>query len=425
MAEKQFCIEGMTCSGCERTLENAVSRLEGVYKVQADRKSGRLRVCYGGPCTEEAIVRSVEKAGYHVAESSRRGSDGVYLLVILLGFYVIARQLSWTRFFQAVPTISGEQAGFAALFLIGLLTSVHCIAMCGGLNLAQSMSGEERHPLRRSFLYNLGRLTGYTLVGGVLGFVGEKASVTLQVRGFIGFAAGILMLFMGVCMLGGFSLPHGLRIPKPVERGLSALRKHGPFAIGLANAFMPCGPVQSMQLYAIASGSFFAGAASMFSFCLGTIPLVLLFGTAAGVLRMNWRKRMLQLGAALLVLMGLFTVQNNLALAGVMLPGAEKGQPVVAAVVDGGTQYVTTALRANGFDDIQVVAGIPVEWTITADKESLNGCNNEIVLSAFGQQVKLSEGANTITFTPEEPGEYLYSCWMGMLRSTITVVEEG
>lgn len=177
MAEKQFCIEGMTCSGCERTLENAVSRLEGVYKVQADRKSGRLRVCYGGPCTEEAIVRSVEKAGYHVAESSRRGSDGVYLLVILLGFYVIAHQLGWTRFFQAVPTISGEQAGFAALFLIGLLTSVHCIAMCGGLNLAQSMSGEERHPLRRSILYNLGRLTGYTLVGGVLGFVGEKASV--------------------------------------------------------------------------------------------------------------------------------------------------------------------------------------------------------------------------------------------------------
>lgn len=86
----------------------------------------------------------------------------------------------------------------------------------------------------------------------------------------------------------------------------------------------------------------------------------------------------------------------NLALAGVMLPGAEKGQPVVAAVVDGGTQYVTTALRANGFDDIQVVAGIPVEWTITADKESLNGCNNEIVLSTFGQQVKLSEGANTV-----------------------------
>ena len=423
MTERQFYIEGMTCPGCERTLENAVSRLEGVYEARAGRKRGRLMVRYGEPCTEEAIARAVEKAGYHVADSPRCGSDGVYLLIILLGLYVITRQLGWTRFFQSFPTVSGEQVGFAALFLIGLLTSVHCVAMCGGLNLAQSMSGGERHPLRRSVLYNLGRLTGYTLTGGALGLIGEKASVTLQARGVVGLAAGILMLLMGVCMLGGFSLPLGLHLPKPVERGLSALRKHGPFAIGLANAFMPCGPLQSMQLYAIAGGSFFAGAASMFFFCLGTIPLVLLFGTAAGVLRMSWRKRMLQLGAALLVLMGLFTVQNNLALAGVLLPGAERGEQAVIAVVDGGTQYVTTMLRANGFDDIEVVAGVPVEWTIIADETSLNGCNNEIVLPAFGQQVKLNQGVNTIIFTPEKTGSFLYSCWMGMLRNTITVVE--
>ena len=84
-----------------------------------------------------------------------------------------------------------------------------------------------------------------------------------------------------------------------------------------------------------------------------------------------------------------------------------------------------SCVNLNGFDDIQVVSGIPVEWTIIADENSLNGCNNEIVLSAFGRQVKLNEGNNTVSFTPEEPGEYLYSCWMGMLRSTITVVEEG
>lgn len=91
MTERQFYIEGMTCPGCERTLENAVSRLEGVYEARAGRKRGRLRVRYGEPCTEEAIARAVEKAGYHVADSPRRGSDGVYLLIILLGLYVIAR----------------------------------------------------------------------------------------------------------------------------------------------------------------------------------------------------------------------------------------------------------------------------------------------------------------------------------------------
>lgn len=427
MTEQKFHIEGMTCSGCERTLERAVSRLEGSAAVHADRRSGRLDVRYDAPCTEERIIRAVERAGYHVTESPRRGSDGVYLLVILLGLYVIARQLGWTELFQAFPTVSGERLGYAALFLIGLLTSVHCIAMCGGLNLAQSLSGERRNPIAGSALYNLGRLTSYTLIGGVLGFIGEKAAITLQVRGAIGLAAGILMLMMGVCMLGGFSLPRFLRfrLPGPIERGLSVFRKHGTFAIGLANGFMPCGPLQSMQLYAIACGNFLSGAASMFFFCLGTIPLVLLFGTAAGVLKMSWRRRMMQMGSALLVLIGLFTAQNNLALAGVALPGTGSGENApVAAAVDGGAQYVTTTLRANGFDDIQVVAGIPVVWTIVADEESLNGCNNEVVIPAFGQQVQLASGTNTIEFTPEYAGSYPYSCWMGMLRSTIIVVDE-
>lgn len=304
------------------------------------------------------------------------------------------------------------------------MTSVHCIAMCGGLNLAQSMSSGSRSPLFGSVLYNLSRLTSYTLIGGTLGLIGEKAAITLRIRGAIGFAAGLLMLGMGICMLGGFSLP-GFRLPKPILRGLSSLRKHGAFAIGLANGLMPCGPLQSMQLYAIASGSFLTGAASMSFFCLGTIPLVLLFGTAAGAVKMSWRKRMLQLGSALLVLMGLFTVQNNLALAGFSLPGAGSsgGDLPVTATVEGDTQYVSTRLRANGFDDIQVVAGIPVEWTIQADAENLIGCNNEIVLPAFGQQLKLEAGTTTITFTPESAGSYPYSCWMGMLRNTIIVVE--
>ena len=105
-----------------------------------------------------------------------------------------------------------------------------------------------------------------------------------------------------------------------------------------------------------------------------------------------------------------------------MFPKVQEGIPV-ASTVSGDVQYVTTTLRPDGFDDIQVAVGIPVVWTILADSASLNGCNNELVLPAFAQQVKLGEGATTITFTPEQPGSYPYSCWMGMLRSTINVID--
>ena len=125
------------------------------------------------------------------------------------------------------------------------------------------------------------------------------------------------------------------------------------------------------------------------------------------------------------MLIGLFTVQNNLALAGILLPNAGSSGAASAAVVEDGTQYVTTTLHSNGFEDIQVTAGMPVVWTIVADAESLNGCNNEIVIPAFEQQVKLQVGETMIRFTPESAGSYPYSCWMGMLRSTITVVDAG
>ena len=427
MEKHRFNIGGMTCSGCERTLERAVSHLDGVCSVQADHQKGQLEVEFSSPCTQDQITGAVQKAGYEVTDKPKRKSDALYILIILLGLYVIARELGWTEVFQSFSTVGSQQIGYFALFLTGLLTSVHCIAMCGGLNLAQSMGGENTHPIRSSLLYNLGRLTSYTLIGGVLGFIGETAAITLRVRGLIGLGAGIVMLLMGIRMLTGFSLPRKFRISLPnwLTKKLAAFQKYGPFAIGLVNGFIPCGPLQSMQLYAIASGSLISGAASMFFFCLETIPLVLLFGAAAGILKMNWRMRMLQLGSAMLILIGLSTTQNNLALTGVALPWARSGgeNTVITSTIDGGVQRVSTTLHANGYDDIQVTAGIPVIWTITVDKASLNGCNNEVVLPQFDQQIKLEVGTTTIAFMPEEPGVYPYTCWMGMLQNTITVVE--
>lgn len=425
MEKRRFYIGGMTCSGCERRIERAVSMLEGVRSAEANHPKGQLNVEFSDPCTPAQITGAVQKAGYVVLDTPQHKGDALYLLVILLGLYVIARQLGWTEVFRAFPTIDGQKMGYITLFFAGLLTSVHCIAMCGGLNLAQSMGTENVHPIRGSLVYNLGRLTSYTLIGGILGFIGEKAAITLRVRGMIGLGAGIVMLLMGISMLTGISLPRQvrLRFPRGLIKRLNEFRKYGPFAIGLVNGFMPCGPLQSMQLYAIASGSFMTGAASLFSFCLGTIPLVLLFGATAGILKQNWRQRVLQLGSAMLVLIGLSTVQNNLALTGIMLPwsgtGRENGG--FTATVDGNVQYVTTELHTNGYDDIQVTAGIPVVWTIIADEASLNGCNNELIIPEFNQQVKLEAGSTTIAFTPQEPGVYPYTCWMGMLKNTITV----
>jgi len=297
-------VEGMMCEACERRVETAVRNVEGVKDARADCSKNCLAVEYASPAALDAIRKAVCAAGYDAAEDGekddspskeksvrksarRQNQDTLYILVIILGLYVIATQCGLTQVFQRFPTVSEEKVGYAVLFVIGLFTSVHCIAMCGGINLTQSVTGRESAPVRRNLLYNAGRLVGYTMVGGVLGLIGEAASVTLRVRGLIGVLAGVFMVLTGVNMLGnfGFLKKVTLKMPKGVANAAVSFGKQGSFAIGIVNAFMPCGPLQSMQLYAIAAGGFAAGAFSMFFFCLGTIPLMLIVGLAAGFLK--------------------------------------------------------------------------------------------------------------------------------------------
>lgn len=137
---------------------------------------------------------------------------------------------------------------------------------------------------------------------------------------------------------------------------------------------------------------------------------------------------MLRVSAVLVLVFGLFMLQNNFTLLGISLPGlsvsgTSDGSAVTAMVDgDGSVQVLSTTLHVNGFDDIVVEAGIPVVWTITADASSLNGCNNAIVIPEYSQQITLQEEENVIEFTPTRTGTFTYTCWMGMLKNTITVV---
>ena len=65
-----------------------------------------------------------------------------------------------------------------------------------------------------------------------------------------------------------------------------------------------------------------------------------------------------------------------------------------------------------------------MKWVIQAQKSDINGCNNEIVIPEFNTRKKLQAGDNIIEFTPADTGTFAYSCWMGMIRSKITVVDD-
>lgn len=93
------------------------------------------------------------------------------------------------------------------------------------------------------------------------------------------------------------------------------------------------------------------------------------------------------------------------------------------AVIEDGVQIINMTANNNGYSPnvFYVQKGIPVKWVING--ESLNYCNNSVVANSLNIQQKLKSGENVIEFTPNDK-DINFSCWMGMIRGVIKVVDD-
>ena len=232
---------------------------------------------------------------------------------------------------------------------------------------------------------------------------------------------------MGLNMLNVFPWLRRLNLRMP-RFFTGKIHGRTPLFVGLLNGLMPCGPLQAMQLYALSAGSFAKGALSMFLFSAGTLPLMFGLSALSSILSKKFTRGMTAVGAAMVVIFGIAMFGNGISLAGVSASApmfAQNGPSGAVARVEGNVQTVRTELASGRYAPITVQAGIPVRWTIHAEPGTLNGCNNRIIIPEYGRmQKKLELGDNVIEFTPARSGAFLYTCWMGMIRGRITVVDK-
>jgi sulfite exporter TauE/SafE len=398
-----------------------------------------------GPPEIRAVIESLD---YRVLEG-RRGESKARIartLGIILVLYALLRRFGAGALTAAFP-LAEAGMDYGMLLGIGLVTSVHCVAMCGGLNLSQCIpaaaalggpdgpgpSGKRRGVLVPSALYNTGRVLSYTAVGVLVGALGSVISLTGTARALVQLAAGAFMVVMGLNMLGLFPALRRFapRLPGFLAKKVEAERagNTNPLAVGLLNGLLPCGPLQAMQLYALSTGSPLRGGISMFLFSLGTVPLMFGLGALSSLLSRKFTARVQQAGAVLVAVLGLSMFSNGWNLGGFPglpgLPGSSEAAAAFEPPMAGGKQILNSSLSAGNYPAITVRAGIPVRWIIDAPPESINGCNNRMIIREYGIEHRFLPGENIIEFTPDRPGKFSYSCWMGMIRSTITVAAAG
>ncbi|MDR3072948.1 MAG: sulfite exporter TauE/SafE family protein, partial [Clostridiales Family XIII bacterium] len=287
-------IDGMTCQNCQNKIERKLQNTTGVLSANVSYSAGTAKVTYdANQISGQEIEAAIEQLHYRV----RKGTDlqepmtsrVVALLSIILLLYVLLQHFGLLNLL-APSRLADAKMGYGMLFVIGLITSVHCLAMCGGINLSQSLPKVGApSTFVPAFLYNLGRVISYTGIGFILGLVGfllgggSSVGLPTMVQGLLKLVAGVFMVIMGINMLGLFPWLRRftLRMPGFLARKIDAgkAQNKSPFLVGLLNGLMPCGPLQSMQIVALASGNPFVGALSMFLFSLGTVPLMLGFGS--------------------------------------------------------------------------------------------------------------------------------------------------
>lgn len=166
----------------------------------------------------------------------------------------------------------------AAAFIAGIVTSVHCVGMCGPLSCMWAVSRDGGGFMRGTMLYHAGRMLAYGIVGAAAGAIG-----TMPLSFFL-HGAGIVLpwLLVTVFVIVGMGLDAWLPKPKFLSGGLrrvqtAAFKLRGDVRasiLGLATPLLPCGPLYMMFALAMANGSAMRGAEFALAFGLGTLPLL-------------------------------------------------------------------------------------------------------------------------------------------------------
>ncbi|MFO7305857.1 MAG: sulfite exporter TauE/SafE family protein [Gammaproteobacteria bacterium] len=178
-----------------------------------------------------------------------------------------------------------------AAFVAGLAATAHCFAMCGGiasaLGLHARAAGTGVGAYGIATLYQLGRLSGYTLAGGVCGFIGSQASALFELMRLgplLRAASGLIIVLLGVRLLWQWDALRWIeqlgakfwvRLRPLLQAASTRTGVAKPLALGMLWSLLPCGLVYSMLTFAALSADTARGALIMFAFGLGTLPSML------------------------------------------------------------------------------------------------------------------------------------------------------
>lgn len=450
-------ISGMHCKSCEILIEDKLQGTNNVEKINVDCQTGLAEIYYKDIKPNHAeIKKALKSMGYEVEELERQEmekfSDKVKIVskdkknyyelliagIIFLTLYMLFGVLKLDKMFTV--DMSSSTVSWSTAVLIGLTAGVStCMALVGGLIMGVSTKFAEKYPnlnAKQKFIphvfFNIGRVLGFFLLGGILGLAGSAFKISFSLTGLLTIGVGIFMFLLGVQLLNIFPIISNfkLTLPKEISRffGITDERNYsnkGTLLLGALTFFLPCGFTQAMQIYAISSGNFISGGLIMALFAIGTAPGLLGIGGLTSFIKGKFSGIFFKIVGLAVIIFSLFNLSNGYNLT---LVGKYESNIANINTVDVADEKDVQIIKANFnvADDIspttfRVNVGKPVRFEINAS-ENGSGCMSTIMIpGVYNKATFIKKGIFSITFTPTKVGNYPITCAMGVNRGTLIV----
>ena len=453
LREKTYFVKGMHCASCEIVIERKLLGLKGIKSVEAKTSRGEVLIEYEGERPGVGELNKIfQKENYVFSEKKMEIENGLnrkeFFITFGIGFLIILGFLALMKLGLSGLINVTSSSSLITFFVFGLLAGVStCAALIGGLVLSMSKQWLELYPDNKStftklqphLLFNAGRIISYAVLGTVLGTVGGKLQISLQFTSILVIAVSIMMIFLALQMLGLKVLrKFQITTPKFITRYVADESKfkgrYMPFLMGAATFFLPCGFTITAQGLALISGNPLQGGLIMLLFALGTLPMLFAIGVSSVSFskRPHLSYRFLKAAGFLVLFFALYNINSQLNVLGIssfndvsskVIQSSQVNEQGLASIVDG-KQLLKMEASSRGYQPnyFKIKAGIPVRWEIT--DTGTNGCTNAVISrSLFSGEISLTPGKTSVKeFTPEKPGKYKFSCWMGMVSGVIEVV---
>lgn len=331
----KFHVNGMHCKACVILTESELIEVQGISDAKASLKDFSVQVTgdFGDKNAEQVaqdLSIVLKPHGYTLSvekeEHLAKWSDFRIAIPVALGFilfFVILQKLG------IVNLINASKVSYGTAFFVGLIASVStCMAVVGGLVLSMSANfAKEGDSIRPQVLFHIGRLVSFFILGGVIGALGSTFQLGTIGTFVLSFLVALVLLILGINLLDVFPWAKKLQptMPNFIGKRVHSLKNIShtltPLLVGVATFFLPCGFTQSMQIYTLTTGSFLTGSFIMFSFALGTLPvLALLSFSSLGIHKKAQSGIFFKTAGLIVIFFGIFNLINALVGVGIIPP---------------------------------------------------------------------------------------------------------